>query len=499
MKIMILSPKRDVFDGERYEYWEFAYMTRLVGAGKRKYSGTPLSLAILASLVPERHELIVIDENVEEIPYDTKPDLAIITFFTTSATAGYRVADKLRQQGTAVVIGGCHAAMTVEETLNHADAVSTCEGESSLVRIIKDFENGELKKVYKQEDYERPAMDSLPVPRWDLLKMDSYFNPTIQTMRGCPFFCEFCTVRVHWGHKYRFKPIENVVKEVRYLKKVIDRDVFFMIVDDDVASDRRRFKDLFRALIPEKIRWMSQGSISMAKDDEYLDLMTKSGGTRIIMGFETISKKTIEEMKKNPANNPENYMQDIKKIQSYGVALTGAFVFGFDHDDKDCFDETADFIINSHIALPQLFVLTPFPGTALAKRLEAEGRILNRDWRYYTASMVNFVPKNMTPDELQRGYYNAFQKIYSHKAVYQRLTGLWETWDKNSTLPAEAILSEKTGTLLMNKNFQAVAYSYEQCYFGDEAEEKYYKKKLKELLSGFLAKHRESGVVTLEG
>jgi radical SAM superfamily enzyme YgiQ (UPF0313 family) len=390
-----------------------------------------------------------------------------------------------------VLIGGCHASMVPEEAIGHADSVAIGEAEALLPRIINDLRTGQIQRFYRVDESERPSLANLPVPHWNRLKLDSYFNPTIQTMRGCPFNCEFCTVRVHWGPKYRYKPIECVVEEVQFLKKQFGRNTFFMIVDDDVAANRKRSKELFKALIPLQVQWMSQGSIAMAKDDEYLELMTKSGGTRIIMGLESISEASLQSMRKNPANRLSEYSRNLKKIQSYGVAIIGAFVFGFDEDDITCFDNTADFIIENHVALPQLFVVTPFPGTALAERLDQEGRILTKDWKLYTGSTVLFQPKQMSPKELQDGYYYAIQKVYSYRAIWERLTGLWDLFDEGAPKPEAALLKEKIDILLLNQNFRAVAYSYPICYAASEVEEAYYKTEIQKSLKMFLQRRSQ--------
>lgn len=486
MKITVISPKREKFDPDRMEFWEFGFMSKAAGLGTRKFSGTPLALPIISSLIPADIDVALVDENVEEIDFNMETDLVILSFFTTAATRGYQVADGFREKGIKVIIGGCHASMLPEEAINHADAVAVGEAEALMPSIINDFRNGQLEKIYKIEESERPGLDSLPVPHWHRLNLDFYFNPTIQTMRGCPFFCEFCTVRVHWGAKYRYKPVEKVAAEVKSLKNQFGRNTFFMIVDDDVAANRKRSKELFKALIPLDIQWMSQGSIAMAQDDEYLDLMTKSGGTRIIMGLESISESNLEQMKKNPANKLSEYSKNLEKIQSYGVGIIGAFVFGFDDDDVSCFDNTANFIIDHHIALPQLFALTPFPGTALAKRLDEEGRILTKDWKRYTGSMVLFQPKLMSPQELEDGYYYTIQKVYSYKSIWKRLTGLWELFDKNAHKSELALLKEKIDILLLNENFKAVAYSYPVFYETEPGEETYFQKELQKLLRIFL-------------
>ncbi|HBV97292.1 MAG TPA: B12-binding domain-containing radical SAM protein [Desulfotomaculum sp.] len=488
MKITLISPKRERFEQNRMEFWEFGFMASTAGLGTRKYSGTPLAIPILASLIPDKYDIEVIDENIDEIDFNRPTDLVLLTFFTTAATRGYEIGDIYRSKNVKVVIGGCHASMEPDETSKHADAVSIGEAEVLLPRILNDFESGVLAPFYRVAEAERPNLDNQPVPRFNALKLENYFNPTIQTMRGCPMGCEFCTVRVHWGAKYRYKPIEKVISEIELLKKQFGRNTFIMIVDDDVAANTTRSKELFKALIPLKIQWMSQGSMAMAKDDEYLDLMVKSGGTRMIMGFESISADNLKNMRKNPANKLNEFTDNIRKIQSYGVAIIGAFVFGFDGDDTTCFDNTANFIIENSIGLPQLFALTPFPGTALTKRLEEENRILSRDWKYYTGSTVQFVPKLMSVGELEEGYYRTIQNVYSYKNILKRLTGLWDLWDKHAQREEHILVKEKIDVILLNENFRACAYSYRNCYDVDIEEEKHYKNEIQNKLKMFLKK-----------
>ena len=502
MKVTIIQPKRENFDKGRLEFWEFGFMSKSAGNFKgtvmigrekfgKKYSGTPLALAILGSLIPKEIDVELIDENVEDIDFNARTDLVFLTFFTVSATRGYQIADTFRDKDVKVVIGGIHASMLPDEAILHADAVAIGEGEPLVHKIIEDFQNQRLQKFYSTSETNRPEMDNLPTPHWNALKLKSYFNPTMQTMRGCPMGCDFCTVRVHWGSQYRYKPIEKVINEASLLKKQFSKNTFFMIVDDDISANRKRSKELFKRLIPQKIRWMSQGSLAMAKDDEFLDLMTRSGGTRLIIGFESLSDENLKLMKKNPANNLNEYAANVRKINSAGAAIIGAFVFGFDHDDTTCFDNTANFILENYIAFPQLFALTPFPGTKLANRLEKEGRILSKDWKYYTASTVLFEPKKMTKDELQAGYYHAIQKVYSYKGIHQRLTGLYDLWEKYSNKSSYELILEKIDTLLINENFRGVAYSFPLTFDVNEENEKHYQQKLKTMLRGFLAERTE--------
>jgi radical SAM superfamily enzyme YgiQ (UPF0313 family) len=486
MKVTVISPKRERFDPNRMEFWEFGFMTKAAGSGSRKFSGTPLALPIIASLLPDDFEVTLIDENVEDIDWNIDPDFVVLTFFTTAATRGYYIADQFRQANAKVIIGGCHASMLPDEAIAHADAVAIGEAEALMPRIAADMRKGKLKRFYRIKESERPNLNNIPIPRWDRLKLHRYFNPTIQTMRGCPYNCEFCTVRVHWGSKYRYKPIEKVVQEVEFLKENFGRNTFFMVVDDDIAANKKRSKELFKALIPLNVQWMSQGSLAMARDEEFLELMTISGGTRIIIGFETLSEANLKNIGKNPANKLSEYTENIRKIQSYGIGVIGAFVFGFDDDDVTCFENTANFIIENHIALPQLFTLTPFPGTALAYRLEKEGRILTKDWKLYTGSTALFLPTKMSTKELEEGYYYIIQKVYSYHAIWTRLTKLWFLFDKYAPKDKGALLKEKIDILLLNENFRAVAYSYPRSYTTDNAKEQHYKKQLQSQLKDLL-------------
>ncbi|MBN2159338.1 MAG: B12-binding domain-containing radical SAM protein [Spirochaetes bacterium] len=485
--ITIIFPKKELFDPERVEFWDlaFGYSSRaavMSGSLKKKASGTSLTLAILGSLVPEEFDVTLIDEYVEEIDFDKKTDLLILTFFTTEATRGYIIADTFREKGIPVIIGGYHASMMPDEALEHADSLALGEAETLMATILNDFKNGSLKRIYRMEESERPDLADQPLPRWDKLKLESYHNPMIQTMRGCPMRCEFCSVSLLWGPKYRFRPIEKVIEEIRSIKDRFGETTRYMIVDDDISAIRSRTKELCRALAPLNISWMSQGSLAMANDNELLELLAMSGGTRMIVGFESITEETLAIMEKNPANKIAEYSTKIKKIQSYGLAIISTFVLGYDNEDVSVFENTADFVIDNHLGLPQFFCVTPFPGTVLTKRLEREGRVLSHDWKRYTGTTVQFMPEKMTPDELQDGYYYANQKVYSFKNIWKRLMGMWDLWDTFSPNPRNVLIREKIDTLLLNLSFNYVSYKFPSCYKPDPEEEKDYQKKLNNIL-----------------
>ena len=208
----------------------------------------------------------------------------------------------------------------------------------------------------------------------------------------------------------------------------------------------------------------------------------------MIIGFESISATTLQQMHKNPANVVEKYAENIRRIQSYGVAVIGSFVVGFDNDDDSVFEKTANFIIKNHVAIPQFLLLTPFPGTRLFERLSREKRILHRDWTRYTTSTVCFKPKKMSVDTLGKGYYSALQRIFSYEGILTRLEGLWSLWDEYSVVPS---VKEKIDTLVLNLNFRDVAYGFPHCIELDVEKEAQAKKNLKRHFQELLAIRRE--------
>ncbi|MGE5341415.1 MAG: B12-binding domain-containing radical SAM protein [Candidatus Omnitrophota bacterium] len=466
MKISVILPKREIFDENRMEFWESS-----IGKGSestiRRVGETPLVLSLIRTLIPGDIAVDLIDENVQDIDFDSTPDAVILTVATPAATRGYQIADRFRSRGIKVIIGGYHASMVPGEAITHSDSVAIGEAEALIPKIIDDLRKGRLEKFYKVDDSIQPV-DNLPIPSWDQLQLDDYPHPILQTMRGCPFLCEFCNVRVHWGTNYRYKTLDRLQEEVDFLKQHYENDAVFIIVDDDIASDRKRAKELFKALIPLKIRWMSHGSAGIARDSEYLSLMSASGGIRVVLEF--ASKRW---------NDSAKYLQ---KIQSYGIGIIGNFILGFDEDDATCFDQAVDFMVDTHIALPQFSLLTPFPGTPCAARLEEEGRLLSKDWKRYTGSTVVFKPKRMSPGDLQDGYYYASQKIYSYKSIFQRLSGLWEIVAQNTQrLPSE-ILREKIDMVHLNEAYRTVAYRFPSVYQNHPEEERYYQNEIQTML-----------------
>ncbi len=259
-------------------------------------------------------------------------------------------------------------------------------------------------------------MLDVPIPRRDLFAKGEYFiKNTISTTRGCPHSCSFCTVTSFFGHTYRCRPVEEVIKEIQTLndKKLI------VFVDDNIAGKPKFAKELFRALIPCKIKWVGQSSVTIARDDELLELAVASGCIDLFIGFESLSPANLAAVGKK-INAVDEYENVIRKIHSHGIAIHGFFIFGFDDDDEDTFTRTVRFAQKTHLETAQFDVLTPYPGTELRKSLDKADRMLTRDWSEYGYDLM-FKPKSISRDTVQKGRAWAWRTFYSLPSIWRRI------------------------------------------------------------------------------
>jgi len=396
---------------------------------KRKKSLIPpLGLAMVAALTPPEVEVSLTDENVTPIDFQKETDLVGITALTVTAQRAYEIADTFRARGVKVILGGIHPSMLPEEANQHADAVVIGEAEGIWLNLLKDARANKLQRIYRQ--YERPSLVGLPVPRRDLFAKGAYFvSNTIATTRGCPYSCSFCTVTSFFGHTYRCRPIEEILKEL----ETFDERKFIAFVDDNIVGNPKFAKELFRALIPYKIKWVAQASVTVAKDDELLKLAAASGCISLFIGFESISPASLAAAHKK-INVVDEYENVIRKIHSNGIAIHGFFIFGFDEDDEDVFRCTVRFAQKMRLETAQFDFLTPYPGTALCESLDKAGRIVTKDWRRYGYDLV-FEPKSMSQERLQKGHDWAWCEFYNLPSIWRRL-GLthrhpWMFWIAN--------------------------------------------------------------------
>lgn len=418
MKILLISPenKKSIYAYTKEDVKAFWF--------------PKLGLPTIAANTPPDVEVRIVDECVEDIDFNVDVDLVGISVMTYLAPRAYEIAAKFRARGVKVVLGGIHVSMCPEEAKEHADSIVVGESEKTWPILVEDFRRGELKSLYEEKDL--PKLENLPIPRRELFKPNSYWTTNcVQTSRGCPFACDFCTVTIFGGNQFRLRPIEQVIEEVKRLKKG-----FVVFVDDNIAGNKAYAKQLFKALIPLKINWGSQASLTMARDPELLDLAAKSGCTALFIGVESISEENLAAANKR-FNKVDKYKEEFRRFHDYGILIQTGMIFGFDHDDESAFERTVEFLEENNIELAMFNILTPLPGTNLYKKMDAEGRIIDRDWSHYDGRHVVFKPKLMTPETLQEGFLWAYHKFFSYPSIIKRIVpSLWK-------LPHKRLLVER--------------------------------------------------------
>ena len=369
---------------------------------------------MIAALTPLEVEVSLTDENVTVIDFQKEIDLVGITTLTITAKRAYEIADTFRAKGVKVILGGSHPSALPKEASQHADAVVIGEAEGIWANVIEDFKANKLQKIYSQS--KQPSLLNLPIPRRDLFADGAYyFRNTISTTRGCPNACSFCSVTSFFGHTYRCRPVEEILKEIKTLnhKKLI----FF--VDDNIVGNPKFAKELFRALVPYKLKWVAQASVTIARDDELLKLAAASGCMILLIGFETLSPDNLTAMGKR-VNVVDEYEMVIRKIQSHGIAIHGFFILGLDEDDEYVFERTVRFAQKMKLESAQFAWPVPYPGTTLYESLDKAGRIITKSWSQYESSIV-FEPKLMSREILEKGRDWVWREFYSLPSIWRRL------------------------------------------------------------------------------
>ncbi len=407
MKILLISP-----------------LSRSKLLGGNFYFKIPfLSLPTVAGLTPVDCEVAIVDERVDEIPWNATPDLVGITAMTPLAPRAFEIADRFRSRGVPVVMGGMHPSVLPDEALGHADAVVVGEAEGVWQRVIDDARSGRLGGVYRGELCDLTTCWKRP--QLDLLSRDKYLPVTfIETSRGCPHACNFCAVTRFFGGRHRTLPVESVVEQLRQLRPVerrlaLKNCVFF--VDDNIIGQPDHAAELFEAIRPFNLKWLGQASIGLAQQPALMKAMAASGCMGLEIGIETISSDAAAKKIGKPMKDEQEILEAIRIIHSYGIGIQGSLIYGFDHDEPDVFDRSIGFIGRSRLDAVYTGILTPYPGTKVFWRLEEEGRILHRKWEQYDTAHVVYEPKGMTAQQLQQGYFDVLRFIYSWKGMARRL------------------------------------------------------------------------------
>ena len=359
----------------------------------------PLQLGVLAALTPPEVAVTLVDDRVDRVDYGRPTDLVALTVETFTARRAYQIAAEYRRRGVKVVMGGFHATLAPEEVAEQADAVYTGDAEGGWGVVLADAAAGRLRARY---DFPAGVGQGGVLPRRDLFEGKGYLPMTlVQFARGCPHGCTYCAVGAFFHQRVQARPVADVVAEVRAARA---RLVFF--VDDNVVGDREAAKELFRALIPLKIRWVSQGSIDMTEDGELMSLMARSGCLGHVIGFESLDPETLRGMGKrvNLASGDPGYRRAVEVLRRHGLQTWAAFTIGHDEDTVESVRALVDFALAQKFTFAAFNTLTPYPGTPLYRRLQEEGRLLfgglwwlHPDFRFNHAT---FVPARMTPRQL---------------------------------------------------------------------------------------------------
>jgi radical SAM superfamily enzyme YgiQ (UPF0313 family) len=384
--------------------------------GQIRFKFPPLNVLTLASATPEDVEVSIIDENLEELNYGIEADLIGITVMTPQAPRAYEIADEFRRKGKRVVLGGFHVSFLPEEALEHANAIVIGEGDRIWKEVIKDFRESRLKRFY--QDDQLVSLSEIQVPRRDLVKGKGYlFTNTIQTTRGCPFKCEFCSVSSFFGRSYRTRPIHLIIEELEALRQ---ESVFLFLVDDNLIGNRPYAKALFQEMVPLKFKWTSHAPLSFVEDDDLLNLASKSGCVALFVGIESLDPENLFLMEKE-SNLKISSVEAVKKFHDYGIGILASFILGYEHDTPDTFKKTLDFCHQAKIDGALFPILTPYPGTLLRERLKKEGRILTDQWDLYDMEHVTFAPRGMSPEKLQEGFEWLNSSFLSWGSILRRL------------------------------------------------------------------------------
>ncbi len=390
----------------------------------------PIGLGIVAALTPAAWDVSLIDENWEPFTYQ-EADCVGITAFTASANRAYEIAAIYRERGVPVVMGGIHASMCPDEVLQFVDAVVIGEAEAVWPQVLADVEAGCLQKRY---DGEWSDLSGTPHPRRDLFHPD-YVFASVQTSRGCPMDCEFCSVTAFNGRRYRRRPPEEVLDE---LEKIPQKMLFF--VDDNIIgygkASREQALAIFKGMVERKLDkwWFCQASLNFADDEEVLRWAARAGCKMVFLGLEAEEADALAEVNKrlNLQLGVEHYAQAFQRIHRAGIAVLGAFIFGMDDDTPDKLHRRAEYMVKSGVDVMQRTFLTPLPGTRLFERLRDEGRLLYddfpRDWEHYDMGEATHRPQGMTPEALTQVMVESGRRMYAWPVLLRKaLRTLWET------------------------------------------------------------------------
>lgn len=382
----------------------------------RTWQMEPLAPAVLAGLTPPDIRVSFYDDRMEPVPYDEPTDLVALSVETYTAKRAYQIASEYRRRGVPVVMGGFHPTLVPAEVSDYAEAIVIGEAEGLWPQVLADFRRGRLRRVYQQA--QRPSLVGLTPDRTIFAGKRYLPIGLVEAGRGCHFKCEFCAIQSYFGSTQTRRPTQDILDEIRQVNRKL---IFF--VDDNITSNMSQAKEFFRALIPLKVRWVSQASINAAHDEEFLQLIKDSGCQGLLIGFETLNPDNLKRMHKGFNTMRGGYEPALANLRRYGIRLYVTFILGYDDDNGDTFRATLDFALRHKFYMVAFNHLTPFPGTPLYDRLKREGRLLYDPWWLhpdYRYGMVPFAPRGMPADMVKQRCIEARAAFYSLPSMFRR-------------------------------------------------------------------------------
>jgi len=397
-----------------------AHMHKLrIGRHVRSMREAPLSLITLAALVPDADiEWKVADGSVDPIPLDDEADLVGISVITGNAVRAYAMADHYRRRGIPVVLGGVHVTILPGEAMPHADSIVIGMAERVWPRLVADFRRGRMARVYRDEPPAGEWLTDVPIPRRDLLRHSGYMMPnTVHATRGCKRVCDFCAVPVVWPRYFK-RPVADVIADLRSMPSP-----YVGFNDVSLVDDLDYARELFAAMIPLKKKWGGLATVEIARHPDVLTLMRQSGCVYLLLGFESVNQSNLCDIHKG-FNKSKDYNVVVDALHSHGISIQGCFVFGLDEDDKSVFPDTVQQVLDLGVDIPRFSIYTPYPGTALFKRMLAERRIVSFNWEDYDTMHVVIRPMKMTPWELYDGFKWAYRETFKYGHILKRFRGI---------------------------------------------------------------------------
>jgi radical SAM superfamily enzyme YgiQ (UPF0313 family) len=418
MKIGLISPSKakiTTYYSNNPQLRKFFLINKQVPA----FFSPNLALLTIAGLAPKGDHITLVDERIDDLTFKEDFDIVGISMITAQARRGYEIANQYRKRGIYTVLGGIHPTICSEEASQYADTLILGEAENTWPQLLEDFKSGKPKKVYRDSGVD---ITKSPIPRYDLVNKNIFHILPIQTTRGCPRDCSFCTVKTVFGAKYRIKTTDQIVSEVEAAQRVAEsgRCIFN---DDNMFVNRKRTREILDAIKPLKVRYFSETDISVADDDFLLKQLQESGCVTLFIGFESLIPENLASIDKDgwKLKQSRYYSEKCKKIQSYGIQVLGSFMVGLDYDTRDNLLKLMEFVLESNIWAQFLFV-TPFPGTRIRDEFMAQGRLAYNEsnWDLYTCFDAIVEPPLIKMNELNETVLEMYKSVYSETAHRKR-------------------------------------------------------------------------------